>query len=276
MRTAVLSVPADDVELAADRLWCAGARAVEERSGPGGTCELHTVLGTDDTTATRRLGELPPAWRLRFVDVPDEPADTWRAFARPVVVTDRLVLRPAWLPPNEPADPAEPGPLEIAIEPGGSFGLGDHPTTRLSAGAVLRTMRPGADVLDVGCGSGVLAIVAARLGAGRIVAIDVADAAIEATRANATRNGVAERIEASSAPVSDVTGDFDLVVANILAPALVSMSADLRRLTRPGGVLIVSGVLASRHDHVTAALAPMQVERTAELDGWAAIELRHR
>jgi ribosomal protein L11 methyltransferase len=121
----------------------------------------------------------------------------------------------------------------------------------------------------------VIAVVAAVTGGVPVRAVDVASAAVEATRDNAERNGVADLVEADTTPLGDLDGCFDLVVANILAPTLIALAADLRRLTAAGGRLVVSGILADRHDHVLAALAPMLVERTDTLDGWAAVTLRH-
>jgi len=270
MRVLVLCVPAGDAELASDRLWAAGARAVEERAGDGGMAELRTILADSDDVSVARLGRVSPGWTVSFCDVDDLPAQTWREFSEPIVVNDRLVIRPAWLAPVDPPDG-----LEVEIEPGGSFGLGDHPTTRLSADATWRSVRAGSRVLDVGCGSGVLSIIAALRGASRVVAIDIAEAAREATDDNAARNGVSNLIEASTSEIGDIAGSFDLVLANILAPVLVSMASDLRRLTATDGRLVLSGVLAGRHDHVIAALDPMQVVSTAVLEGWASVELRH-
>lgn len=270
MRTTVLTVPVADLDLATDRLWQIGARAVEERSGPAGRLELRTVLADHDDTSEALVGELPTGWTIRFEAVDRAPAETWREFAAPIRVGEHLVLRPAWLPPSHAA-----GVLDVSIEPGGSFGLGDHPTTRLSAAAVERLIRPSDQVLDVGCGSGVLSIVAALGGARRVTAIDIAPAAVEATRANADANGVGDLIDATSVPISSVNGSFDLVVANILAPTLVEMATELRSAVAAGGRLVVSGVLADAHGHVLSALEPMQVERTDELDGWVAVTLRH-
>lgn len=268
-RIVELRVPPEDAELAADRLWAAGARAVELIDGPG-RAAARSVLADDDDVSRRRLGALPPGWQLTFLDVPDEPSEAWRDFATPIEVSPTLVIRPAWLPAGAPRD----GVLEVAIEPGGAFGLGDHPTTRLSAAAVERLVRPRDRVLDVGCGSGVLAIIAARLGAGQVTAIDIAEAAREATLANAAANGVADRVAASVDPLERVDGTFDLVLANILAPALVALAPDLVRATAPRGTLVISGVLVDGHDHVMAALAPLRPVRVDQLDGWAAIELR--
>jgi ribosomal protein L11 methyltransferase len=266
MRVVQVVAPAEEVELAADRLWAAGAGAVEEIDLGDGRVGLRSVLAADDAVSLARLGELPAGWSVEVLDLDDAPAETWRDFAAPVEIGDRVVLRPAWLPP------LDDGRIEIAIEPAGSFGLGDHPTTRLTAAAVVRLVRPGCRVLDVGSGSGVLGILALRLGAECVVAIDIAEAAVEATAANAARNGVADHLEVSSTPIEQLEGSFDLVLANVLAPTIVAMSDALVRLTAPSGTLVVSGILADAHGHVVDALAPLRPTRTDESDAWAAVE----
>ena len=267
-RVVELEVPAAAAELAADRLWIAGAQAVEELDAGVVVC-LRSVLADDDDVSRQRLGALPADWTVRFVDQPDAPSEAWRDFAVPVQVSPTLVLRPAWLPGEDAAAAA----LEVLIEPGAAFGLGDHPTTRLAAAATERLVQAGAAVLDVGCGTGVLAVIAARLGAARVVAIDVAEPAVEATRANAARNGVAELVEVSATPLADLDATFTVVLANILAPTLIALADDLRRVLAPGGRLVVSGVLDGGYDHVVAALAPLRPIRIDTRDGWAAIEL---
>jgi ribosomal protein L11 methyltransferase len=265
----VLRVPPGEGELGADRLMSAGAFAVEERELEA-TIELRAVLGDDAAGVADRLGTLPEGWQLDTEHVDSEPLDTWRQFAELVWVTDDLVLRPAWLPAIE-----RPGVTEVAIEPGAAFGLGDHPTTRLSAAAVWRTAGGGDAVLDVGCGTGALAIVGALAGAARVVAIDIAQPAVAVTAANAAANGVADRVEASTAALAVIDGQFDVVVANILAPALIDLAGELRRVTAASGALIVSGLLAGRFEHVAEALHPMRVSELDELEGWAALVLRH-
>jgi len=272
VRLTVLRVPARDAELAADRLWSAGGRAVEELGGADGVVELRTVLAADDTTSRGRLGPLPDDWMLAFVDADEPPSEAWRDHAEPIAVNDELVLLPAWLSSEHVRDVSDTS-RTVEIEPAGSFGLGDHPTTRLSADAVWRLVSRGDRVLDVGCGSGVLSIIAVLRGAREVVAVDIAEAAREATVANAERNGVADVIDAATTPVHEIDGQFDVVLANMLAPTLIALSADLRRLTAPSGRLVISGILADRHDHVLEAVRPMVVVSTHVFEGWAAVEL---
>lgn len=278
MRITTLVVPAADREVAADRLWTVGARAVEERDGGDGSVELRTSLGGDIGETRRRIGSFPETWTLGIDDVDPTPAETWREFATPMPINDRLVIVPAWHGSAGGDDPAASGGhdlLTVSIEPGGSFGLGDHPTTRLSADAVDRLVRPGDRVLDVGCGSGVLGIIAARRGASGVVATDIASEAVVATEDNARRNGVAGRISATTDALTTIEGVYDLVVANILAPTLIDLAFDLQRLTSPSGRLVISGVIDGRYGHVIDALRPMKVVERRLLEGWVAIELRH-
>ena len=270
MRILVVAVPIDAAELAADRLWAAGAQGVEERDLGDGHVELRTSLGDDDRVAARRLGDVPAEWSVSFVEVDPRPAETWRSFARPIVFSERLVIRPAWQPAGGGA-----GVLDVAIEPGGSFGLGDHPTTRATAAVLDDVIEPGQHVLDVGCGSGVLAVIAALRGAERVTAIDIAEPARTATEDNARRNGVADRIVATTTPLAEVDERFDLVLANILAPTLVAMAPDLRRVTAAGGRLVISGVLTGGYDHVVAALAPMEVLACRDVAGWSVVTFAH-
>ena len=166
------------------------------------------------------------------------------------------------------------GVTRVDIDPGAAFGLGDHPTTILSLRLLRRTIWPGATVLDVGCGSGVLSVVAARLGAPYVAAIDISVAAIEATNANAIRNGVAGAITVSDRPLASIDDQFDIVLANLLAPVVVDLATDLRRVLAPSGALIVSGVLEGADHHVRAALEPLQVVQEMTRDGWAALLAR--
>ncbi|HAP75213.1 MAG TPA: hypothetical protein DCR14_03940 [Acidimicrobiaceae bacterium] len=259
MQALVVTVSPAEVEVASDAPWGLGVVAVEERVA-GDLVELWTSLGDEPVQP-----ELPWPWRFETVD--ETVADTWREFAEPIEVEAGLVVRPAWVSFEAPA-----GTTVLHIEPGATFGMGDHPTTVLCLRAVRRLVQPGCTVLDVGCGSGVLAVAAMVFGAGSAVGVDIAPAAVPVTLANAAANGV--DVMVSTTDLADVAGEFIVVLANILAPTLVALAADLRRVLAPSGRLVISGILADAHQHVLDALAPLVVEHTEELDGWVAVTLR--
>jgi len=171
-------------------------------------------------------------------------AEGWRDTCQRMVVSDALAVSPPWL--------AEQG--DLIIEPGMAFGSGEHPTTLSCLRAIEDLGVSGERCLDVGTGSGVLAIAAARLG---MVAwgIDIEDESQEAARSNAKLNGVS--IRADLTPIQDVEGTFELVVANLFAEVLVSLSEDLKRVSSRH--LAVAGVLLDRADMVVDALAPMRL-----------------
>jgi ribosomal protein L11 methyltransferase len=268
MLAITVTVPAADVELASDALWSLGVVAIEER-GVADHVELWTSLGDDVEAATNAATGRLSQWPWRLVEVDESVADTWREYAEPVWIDEDLVVCPSWVPYT-----AEPTVTAVRIEPGSTFGLGDHPTTMLSLRALRDEMFAGATVLDVGCGSGVLAVAACVLGAARADAIDIAPASPRITHANAAANGVAGRVHASMTPLAEVAGEYDIVVANILAPTLIDLAGDLQRVVTPSGVLIISGVLADHHDHVEAALHPFRQTHRSTLAGWAALRLR--
>ncbi len=286
MRAFVVTVEPDDVDLASAVLWGIGVRAIEERDRlePDGsaTIDLWTSVGEGSDAIERATQALGGRWPHRVVDVAAAASDAWRDHAAPIWIDDTVVIVPAWQQwtapdadasgSNESSDDAL---VVVRVEPGGAFGLGDHPTTRASLRSLLRAGVDGADVLDVGCGTGVIAVTAALLGARSVRAIDVAAAAVEATVDNSRRNGVGDVVVVDGTRLEDVRDEFDVVVANILAPTLIALADDLRRVIRPGGTLLISGVLADAHEHVLAALEPMTVERTDVDLGWACITLRH-
>jgi ribosomal protein L11 methyltransferase len=287
MRAFVVDVPAGEVDLASDVLWQLGVRAIEERphdqGDAGDRVELWTSVGDDDSAVERAGVAIAGRWEWRTVEVDDTAAATWRDHAGPMRIDDALVVVPAWQELEHDGPPGDEAMI-VPIEPAAAFGMGDHPTTRLCLRAITRYFRAverpdgGPDavaVLDVGCGTGILAVVAARLGAHRVRAVDVSSAAIDATRANAALNGVAGVVEADLTPAADLPGTYDLVVANILAPELISLASDLRRLTGPRATLVISGILQQSYTHVVDALAPMIVDGS-EVDGeWIAVRLRH-
>lgn len=214
-----------------------------------------------------------------------ERADTdwserWREFFEPTRLGPRLWVVPSWR--DEFELPAEA--IALSIDPGMAFGTGQHATTALCAELIDRRMERGCRFLDVGCGSGILAIGAAKLGASSVMAIDIDPEAVEATEGNAERNGVENLIGASDTPVSDVTGKYHWVVANILAEPLKEMACDLVRRMTHDGHLLVSGILNGvQTAEITQALveaaeqavhAELSCIESMERAGWSALRFR--
>lgn len=268
----------DEVDLASGLLWGAGVSAVAEHPHGPGRVRLRTDV--PDGGAAAIEGALGGRWAVRVVEVADDGLDAWRAHAEAVAVGRRLVVRPPWVP----LGPQAPGVAVLEIDPGPTFGHGAHPTTRLCL-AIVEELLDGPSsarsVLDVGCGSGVLAVAAAALGATEVVAVDVSPEAVEATRANADRNDVGGVVdvrlvegEDGTDPLRPASGRWDLVVANIGARALVALAPHLRERLAPGGHLALSGVLDPPPAEVAVAFAPLVVVDHRTLDGWSALVLR--
>jgi len=177
-------------------------------------------------------------------------ADSWKQYYHPIHTGRRLVIVPVW----EEYE-AQPGELTVLMDPGMAFGTGTHETTRLCASLLEDVVRPGASVLDVGCGSGILAICASKLGASECFACDIDPVAVRIARENAARNGT----DNVTAAVSDLLAgvprkQYDVCVANIVADVILRMAPDVGRYLKPDGVLIVSGIIEERADEVIAAL----------------------
>ncbi len=205
--------------------------------------ELHAIEG---------LGE------ARWVPVRDEGwAEAWRSQCQRILVEDDLVVAPPWK--------AQPG--DLIIEPGMAFGTGEHPTTLSCLRSICRNAKPGESCLDVGTGSGILAIAAARRGMDAW-GIDIDPESVVAALGNANRNDVL--IRADQTPLHDVVGQFELVVANLFAEVIVSLSSDLKRVCSQH--LAVAGVLTDRADTVVASLSPMEVLSRVEEGDWTHLE----
>lgn len=195
----------------------------------------------------------PGAWseaRVREV-AGDDWADGWKQHF-PVFRVGRLVVRPSW----EDLTPA-PGEVLLTLDPGMAFGTGTHGTTRLCLEVLVQAMDavPAPRVLDVGTGSGILAIAAAALGASRVLACDIDPEACRVAEENALANGVAARIEVTDQPLEALGGPFDIVLANILAEENVRLAAALTSRLAPGGFLILSGILREKEALVREGFA---------------------
>ena len=201
---------------------------------------------------------------------------SWKANFKPLRIGRRLLIVPSW-------EQAKAGPDDIvlSLDPGMAFGTGGHETTRLcleQLETVLlnRTSAPPASVLDLGTGSGILAMAAARLGAGRVWAVDIDPEAVEVARENMAINGLAERIECGTAPLETLDGPFDVILANILAEELVRLAPQLTARLACGGVLILSGILAGKEAFVRSGFAaqPLSNLETARRGEWVAMLYR--
>jgi ribosomal protein L11 methyltransferase len=230
------------------------------------------ALGHLQAFGLRPIGEL----RTRRVDEADW-AEAWKANFPVLRVGRRLVVRPTWRRHHRRA-----GDVVLALDPGMAFGTGLHPTTRLCLEAIEsladRGMLAHARVLDVGCGSGILAIAALRLGAATVVGVDTDPIAIEATLANARRNALTRRIRARVGTLPSGQPVFDVVLANLIAGVLIGLADELRAEVRPGGVLLASGIFIDREAEVRAAFEPagLDVSRRAIEGDWVALEAVRR
>jgi ribosomal protein L11 methyltransferase len=181
-------------------------------------------------------------------EVPDQDwGESWKKGLGALTI-GRVHVRPTWIPERAPA-----GTVEVVLDPGMAFGTGTHATTSLCLAALseLLGVRHGASVLDVGTGSGLLAIAAEKLGAARVVANDNDPIALKVARENADANGAT--LELTAADVQFVEGTFDVVVANILANTLVELAPAIAARLAPCGIVLLSGILASQEDEVRRA-----------------------
>lgn len=203
--------------------------------------------------------------------------ETWKQHYKPLPVGERLRILPAWL------DLEKDNRLPIRIEPGMAFGTGVHPTTQLSLQLLENYVHPGDSVIDVGCGSAILAIAASKLGATPVVAVDIDAQALENARHNAHLNDV--ELEIGSGSVAELlAGKYglrqaDVVVANILAPVLIGLlGGGLAKLVRPKGILILSGILAEQEGELKKSLENhnLQIIEERRIDDWLGLAVLSR
>lgn len=198
-------------------------------------------------------------------------AEAWKEHFHVTRFGDRIVVVPSW---REYVP--QPGDAVVTLDPGMAFGTGQHETTRMCLEALDRAVRPGMRVLDAGCGSGILALATARLGA-VVHAVDIDSDCVRITRENARSNGLEPAISVAEAPAAGpwgTAGPFDIVVANIIARVIVDAAPALASALTPGGLLIASGVVAAREDEVRAALtsAGLTVGEVRAMGEWRCFE----
>jgi ribosomal protein L11 methyltransferase len=218
----------------------------------------------------RRVGELQIQERAE-----EDWANAWKEHYRPLRAGRRTIIAPPWHEYTAESN----DDIVVILDPGMAFGTGTHPSSRLCLMGLERQLKPGETVFDVGTGSGILAIAAAKLGAARVDAVDIEPVAVRSAIENAERNGVGERIRVelgTADPAGPFPGPYDVVVANIISRILVEISSGLMKAVRPGGALILSGVIESREPLVREAFEPRgyrMIERE-QIDDWVGITYR--
>ena len=272
----VIRTTPTEVEFVSDLLWSLGVVAIEEHWDPNGVVRLQTSLGDDLEVVNQAMNSLPVVLDWSTTTVNETVANTWREFAQPTVIGQRIVIAPVWCAEQQVAEAVAslPDPnqaMVIPIEPASTFGMGDHPTTMSSLLMIEKYLKSDDVLIDVGCGSGVLGIGALRMGASRAIGMDINPSCVPVSQENARLNQVSDRWSVTTEPVVVIGFPANIVVANILAPALIELSGELKRLTRPDGVLIISGVLAEHYEHVAKALEPLHEFDRIEHGGWAAV-----
>ena len=283
---AIIETAEESVEILSDALLEVGALAVDVQDAAAGTADERPIFAEPGEAPangwrSNRVGALFAVDADLYTLVPEALAaaglSTTAAFSiervedadwvrltqsqfHPMQITPRLWVVPSW---HTPPDSAA---INIALDPGVAFGTGAHPTTRLCLRWLAETVTPDADVLDYGCGSGILAIAAMKLGAASACGIDIDPQAVLAAQQNAQKNGVDIALATAE---QDVAGPAQIVVANILANPLTVLAPLLARLTRSGGRIALSGILVEQADAVLEAYAPkFTMTRAATDEGW--------
>lgn len=195
----------------------------------------------------------------------DDWLNNWRKFFKPTPVGEKLLINPSWYTDTDPE-----GRLVINIDPGLAFGTGKHETTRLCMEALERWVKGGERVLDVGCGSGILGIAAVLLGAESAFGVDIDETAVRTANENAEVNHVGDKVQAIAGDLVDkVSEKYDIVVANIVADAIIALSASIGDFMNDGAVYIVSGIIDTRADDVKNAVRDrFEIIEESEYHGW--------
>jgi ribosomal protein L11 methyltransferase len=263
----IVSVTGADVAAIQAELGRRGAQCVKTRHSGSDYVLVYGRFPDEITVhhvviALRRLG-----WAAAARPTDDNPQlIAWRNRTRPTHIgAGRLIVALPWAEVDRRTAPL------VEIDPGAAFGAGAHPSSRLLLEALAMRVQGGERVLDVGCGSGVLAIAAVVLGAAAAVGIDIEDAAVTATHANAVRNGVTSRVTAASVPLQTLNGTFDVIVANIGRDVLIELAPEIERRLAPGGWLGLSGISPAQVSLVAAAFSAIRVIATPQIDDWSAI-----
>jgi ribosomal protein L11 methyltransferase len=289
-RELVFTVAADRVDAWSDALLDAGALSVQAEDADADSPDEQAIFGEPGLPASQvgwrntRLRALldtdaePSALLAAAAAALDEPTPAdpqvsdfedrdWvrasQAQFEPIVIGSRLVVTPTW----HAQTPIPAAAARLVLDPGLAFGTGSHPTTRMCLQWIEREVRGGERVIDYGCGSGILAIAAALLGAGEVLATDIDPQATASARDNAQANRARVQVVELGQPL----GQADIVLANILANPLRVLAPALTALLRPGGRLVLAGLLERQADEIIACYPEVALETVDALEGWACL-----
>jgi len=196
-------------------------------------------------------------------------SNSWKKYYKTTKLGRNIVIKPTWEEYNE-----KPDEIVIEMDPGMAFGTGTHETTIMCVMELENCVDPDSTVFDIGCGSGILAITAAKLGAKKVIAVDIDEVAVQATKNNVTLNNMENKIEIHRGDLMDVvTEKADIIVANIIAEIIVILSKDIKNFLKEKGIFIASGIILDKVEEVKESLVSngLEIVKVEKMGEWAAI-----
>ena len=261
--------------------------SIDDEGHAGGPVRVFGYIPVDDKLEVTRqklenglwhLGQIQPLPMPQYRPIEDQDWMTaWKKHYHPIAVGKKILILPAWI------EQEETDRVVVRIDPSMAFGTGTHPTTQLCLEMVEEYCQHGIDVIDVGCGSGILSIAAIKLGAKKALAVDIDPLSVKATKENSEANGVLKSIEIGEGSVEEVLNDkfsirsAPLVLANILAPVIIKLfSQGLRNLTAANGILVLSGILEEQESNVLLAAEKygLRLLQRKQMGDWVSIAMQ--
>ena len=205
--------------------------------------------------------------------VEEDWLNNWKQYFNPIPIGEKLLIRPTWRDKYDPD-----GRVVLNLDPGLAFGTGTHETTRLVLQVIEKYVKPGMKILDIGCGSGILAVAGLLLGCESAVGVDIDEMAVKTAKENAQLNNVDDRFEVVCGNLADkISGKYDIVAANIVADAIIALSGDVDQFMTKDSVYIMSGIIDSRSSEVEQAVSEkFDIIERFEENGWVCLTAKVR